>query len=175
MTRPLANLLTLLCALIAPGTARAQSAGEMAIKAAFLVKFGAYVDWPRGSGPVAICVVGRDPLGSALTGAAAGQLLDGRPIVVRRLESVSRDSGCAIAYLTGSTRQSVSAGLAALRSAPVLTVTDSRWNSARGMIHFQIASNRVRFHIDDRAAAAGGLGISSKLMALGLSVRARGR
>jgi hypothetical protein len=43
------------------------------------------------------------------------------------------------------------------------------------MIHFQIASNRVRFHVDDRAAAAAGLGISSKLMALALSVRTRGR
>jgi hypothetical protein len=161
--------------LLEPATACAQGASEAAVKAAFLVKFGAYVSWPRTSGPVTICMVGRDLLGVALSEAANGQQIDGRPVVVRRIDTVERASGCDIAYLSGSGRQSVPAALAALRSTPVLTVTDSRWNSARGMIHFQIASNRVRFHIDDRAAAASGLGISSKLLGLGLSVRARGR
>jgi ethanolamine utilization microcompartment shell protein EutL len=162
-------------ALVAPAPTLAQGAAEAAIKAAFLVKFGAYVEWPRAEGPVTICVVGRDPLGDALNQAVSGQQINDRPVTVRRLYSVAADSGCAIAYLVGSPRQSVPAALAALRSAPVLTVTDGRWNSARGMIHFQIASNRVRFHVDDRAAAAAGLGISSKLMALALSVRTRGR
>lgn len=165
-----AAYLLLAFALLAPASARAQGAGEAAIKAAFLVKFGSYVEWPRRSGPLTICMVGRDVLGAALDQAAAGQAIS-----VRRVEIVSAANGCDVAYLAGGARQSVPAALAALRSAPVLTVTDSRWNSARGMIHFQIASNRVRFHIDDAAAAASGLGISSKLMALALSVRTRTR
>lgn len=160
---------------MAPATAHAQGAGEAVIKAAFLVKFGAYVSWPAASGPVTICAVGRDALRDALSQAAAGQQIDGRAVTVRRLDQVAAGSGCDIAYIAGSPRQSVQAALAALRRAPVLTVTDSRWNTARGMIHFQIASNRVRFHIDDRAAAASGLGISSKLLGLALSVRMRGR
>lgn len=162
-------------ALLAPALARAQGPSEAGVKAAYLAKFGAYVTWPAASGPLTICAVGRDVLGDALDRAVAGQQIDGRPLVVRRLDSVGRDSGCSIAYLAGSSRQSVPAALAALRSAPVLTVTDSQWSNARGMIHFQIAQDRVRFHIDDRAAADSGLGISSKLLALALSVRARGR
>jgi hypothetical protein len=43
------------------------------------------------------------------------------------------------------------------------------------MIHFQVAQSRVRFHIDDRAAAESKLDISSKLLALALSVRGRGQ
>jgi hypothetical protein len=162
-------------ALLAPSIAYAQSASETAIKAAFLAKFGAYVSWPDVSGPIVICAVGDDALGNALERAAGGQQIDGRPLVVRKLDSVSRGSGCTIAYLAGSSRQSVAAALAALRSAPVLTVTDSRESNARGMIHFQLAQNRVRFYIDDREAAESGLGISSKLLALALGVRARGR
>lgn len=162
-------------ALLAPWVAHAQGASETAVKAAYLAKFGAYVNWPAPSGPIVICAVGRDVFGNALDQAVAGQQIDGRPLVVRKLDSVDADSGCTIAYLAGSAHQSVPAALAALRSTPVLTVTDSRWSSARGMIHFQVAQDRVRFHIDDRAAAESRLDISSKLLALALSVRARDR
>lgn len=160
-------------ALLAPWMAHAQGPSDTAVKAAYLAKFGAYVDWPGGRGPITICAVGKDVLGNALEQAASGQQINGRPLMIRKLDSVDRTSGCAIAYLTGSARQPVPAALVALRGAPTLTVTDSRWSSARGMIHFQVAQNRVRFHIDDQAASESGLGVSSKLLALALSVRQR--
>jgi len=160
-------------ALLAQPLAHAQPASEVAVKAAFLVKFGAYVGWPPGGGSVVLCLAGRDVLGSAIDAAAAGQRIDGRPIQVRRLEAVTRASGCDIAYLTGSTRQTVPAALGTLKGAPILTVTDSRWSSARGMIHFQVAQSRVRFHIDDREAGESGLAMSSKLLGLALTVRQR--
>ena len=143
------------------------------MKATFLVKFGAYVTWPAASGPITICVVGRDVFGDALDKAASGQQIDDRPIELRRLDTVDGDSGCDIAYLAGSRDQPIPAALEALRSAPVLTVTDSRWSNARGMVHFQISANRVRFHIDDREAAQSSLGISSNLLKIALSVRPR--
>ena len=165
--------LILLLALLAPLSVRAQSTSEAAVKAAFLVKFGDYVSWPPASGPMTLCLVGRDPLGAALDLSAAGQQVAGRPLQLRRLDTIAPGRGCDIAYLTGSSRQSVPAALTAVGTAPVLTVTDSRWSNARGMIHFQIAANRVRFHIDKRAATARGLDISSKLLSLALSVRQR--
>jgi hypothetical protein len=162
-------------ALLAPAPALAQSSREAAIKSEYLVKFGAYVAWPPGTGPVKLCVVGRDVLGRSLAAAAAGRSIAARPLVIERVDAVSGQSDCAIAFIVGSARQSVPAALEALRSLPVLTVTDSRWNKARGMIHFQIAAGRVRFHIDDRAAGESGLGISSKLLGLALTVRPRER
>jgi predicted RNA binding protein with dsRBD fold (UPF0201 family) len=122
---------------------------------------------------VTLCVIGRDVFGSVLDQAAAGEQIDGRRVQVRRMDAATPASGCNVAYLTGSARQSVPAALTVLRSAPVLTVTDNRWSSARGMVHFQIAANRVRFHIDDQAAAQSRLEISSKLLGLALSVRQR--
>lgn len=171
--RTLAALFLISAALAAP--AQAAPSAEAAVKATYIVKFGAYVDWPAqaSNGPLTICEVGRDPLGGALDEAAAGQTINGRPVVVRKIEEIGPGTGCDVAYLAGSPRQSVSAALAALRGAPVLTVTDARWSSARGMIHFEVVSNRVRFHIDDAQAAAGGLGISSKLLGIALSVRSR--
>ena len=159
--------------LLAPAAASAQTSSEAAVKAAFLIKFGAYVGWPPSAGPVKLCLVGRDVFGSMIDQAASGERIDGRPVQVQRTDSITRASGCAIAYLTGSARQGVPAALASLRGAPVLTVTDAQWSNVRGMIHFQVSANRVRFHIDERSAAEGGMTISSKLLGLALSVRQR--
>lgn len=146
----------------------AQAQGlEYAVKAAFLTKFAAFVSWPPGvsSGPVRVCVVGDDPFGAAIENAAAGQ------VVVRRLAAVDRGSGCQVLYASGSSRQSVAQALQAVRGAPVLTVTDAARGGPRGMIHFVVFQDRVRFHVDAAQAAQGGLSISSKLLALGLSVK----
>lgn len=154
--------------------AQAQGASEAAVKAAYLVKFGGYVDWPaQPAGPLTLCIVGRDPLGTAIDRAAASQQVNGRPIQVRRLTRLDRASGCAIAFVSGSPAQDVPAALGEVLGAPVLTVTDSRWSDARGIIHFQILRNRVRFHIDEKTAARCNLGVSSKLLAIALTVRSR--
>jgi hypothetical protein len=64
--------------------------------------------------------------------------------------------------------------LAALRGAPVLTITDAdRMPAAVGIIGFTIRDGHVRFDVDDAAAAANGLTISSKLLGLAYSVKHR--
>lgn len=152
----------------------AQGTSDAAVKAAYLVKFGGYVEWPAPApGVVTVCIVGRDPLGAAIDRAAAGQHVNGRPIQVRRLTRLDRGSGCAIAFVSGSPAQDVAAALGEVAGAPVLTVTDSRWSETRGMIHFQILRNRVRFHIDEKTAARCNLAVSSKLLAIALTVRSR--
>jgi hypothetical protein len=56
----------------------------------------------------------------------------------------------------------------------VLTVTDDQADPAEsGIINFVLENDRVRFAIDDGAAAANHLTISSKL--LGLATRVTGR
>jgi hypothetical protein len=160
--------------LLAAGPVAAQGVLEFPVKAAFLTKFAAFVSWPAGaapsSEPLQLCIVGADPFGVALdqsAQAAAGE----RPITVRRLAVVDRDSGCHIVYAAGSPRQSAAEALQAVGGAPVLTVTDSAHGPARGAIHFVVFQNRVRFHIDAAQAAQNGISLSSKLLALGLSVK----
>lgn len=177
-------LLALGVAAIAVGAAAAREAQaqplEAAVKAAFLPKFAPYVSWPPPATPApgepyVICVVGRDPLGTLLDDAASGERLGASPIVVRRLERVDRSSACHMAFLGGSGRQPVGAALATLGGAPVLTITDARIARERGMVHFDLKGGRVRFHIDAAAAHRAGLGLSSKLLSLALSVRQRAR
>jgi hypothetical protein len=63
--------------------------------------------------------------------------------------------------------------LASIGRQPILTVTDARAGSNRGIIHFATVSGRVRFFIDEAAAAQRGLSISSRLLNLAVAVRTR--
>ena len=156
-------------ALLAGGAAQAQ-VSDTAVNAAFIPKVARYVTWPpsaAGSGPLAICVIGDDPFGGALDQAASSQSVDGRPLVVKRLSSANGASVCAIAFVDGGHTGET---LAALGRQPILTVTDSRSSSQRGIIHFAVVGGRVRFYIDNAQAQARGLTISSRLLALAIRV-----
>jgi hypothetical protein len=145
-----------------------------AIKATYLYKFPPYVEWPDDTighaQQFAICIVGADPFGALLDRAVSGQQIDDRPVVVRRLAAFDPGAGCLIVFAAGPVHDI----LAAARGSPVLTVTDVGQGAPdKGIINFVIVDNRVRFEIDDRAAAQAGFTISSKLLSLALSIQPR--
>lgn len=150
---------------------------EYAVKATFLYKFAGFVDWPAAafesaSSPVSVCVLGSDPVAVLIDHAAAGQQVAERPVVVRHLQTLTGESGCHILYVAAN--MPAAAAQNAMRGMPVLTVTDSAGAaSARGIVTFVVQDNRVRFDIDDAAAAENGLTISSKLLSLARVVRPR--
>jgi hypothetical protein len=167
--------------LVCPPDAHAQANPlELAVKATYLYKFLPFVQPSRPTdtpptGTFTLCIVGTDPFGPVLDRALAGQTVGERSIAVMRLDVITGPQDCDMVFAAGSERQSIPAVLAAVRGAPVLTVTDAvRDPRAKGIINFVIVDNRVRFEIDDRAAADNGLTISSKLLSLAVYVRPRG-
>lgn len=166
-------------AALAGTSAQAVSApSEAAVKAAFLPRFARYVTWPPTvrpgtSAPIVLCTVGQDPFGPLLEQSVSSQGVGGHSIVVRRLSSAASVRGCHVAFVGGSADQPTGQLLAAIGRQPVLTVTDTRAGSQRGIIHFAIRSGRVRFFIDEAAAAQRGLSSSSRLLNLAVAVRTR--
>jgi hypothetical protein len=163
------------------GPASAQEPSlEYAVKATYLYKFAPFVEWPTNAaefpdGSFTICVVGDNPLGGLLDRAVHDQDVDGHTIEIRRLPSVTGNPGCAMMFVSGSDTRSASGVLAAVRGLPILTVTDGASNpDATGIINFVITDGRVRFDIDNAAAAASGLTISSKLLSLAVRVLGKG-
>lgn len=170
MTRARWALMTMMALwLTAPATTAHAQSLEYAVKANYLVRFAAFVEWPAetfagapADAPFVICVIGRDPFGRTLDDAAATQTAAGRRISVRRTTTLD---GCHVAYLgAGPTLEPV--------ARPVLLVSDDAVSSRRAMVHFVLVDNRVRFHIDQRAATQARLGMSSRL--LNLAVRTGG-
>jgi len=145
---------------------------EYAVKAAYLTKFGIYVDWPglAPGAPLNLCIAGTDPFGKALASAAESEQPGSRFIVVRRLPTITVESNCQIAFFSNndSTAPQI---IDSLRGSPVLTVSDSGGKGA--IINFVLKDNRVRFEIDDAAAAQNNLVLSSKLLGLAVNVKPR--
>ena len=172
MRRP-TLILALAAGLLWPATgAWGEPSLEAAVKAAYLFKFGAFVEWPASTfdsptAPMQLCVAGPDPFGAILDQAVRGQAIDEHPITVVRLDRVDKGAHCHILFVAASPRQSVAEALDRVRGAPVLTVTDAGASPAqRGVIDFVIKDAHVRFRIDGRTAGQDGLAISSKLLSL---------
>ena len=149
---------------------------EYAVKAVDLYKFGDFVDWPASvfessSSPVNLCIAGDDPFGSSIDALLAGRRIGERPVVVRHLTSVSRNSGCQILFVGGDDPQNIAPILNAVAGTGVLTVTDTGDAGTPGsIIRFVIDDDHVRFIIDVQAATANKISVSSKLLSLAVAV-----
>ena len=151
---------------------------EYQIKAAYLTDLGRFVaEWANRSKPLPddsfdICVLGQDPFGSALDAAVKGEKIGGSPVSAKRIPRPQDAPGCKVLFIASSEESQLSADLAALGTAPVLTVADiSDFVERGGMVQFVLDRNRVRFEINNAAAQRAGLTLSSELLKLARMVK----
>lgn len=153
---------------------------EYGIKAAFLCKFGNYVVWPAGpaSADAApgfhIGVLASTEIADELVSAASGQTVDGRAIVVRRIERGDSLDGLSILFIARTHAARTAEVLAAVKDKPVLTVTESAQGLASGaIVNFVIVDNKVRFDVSLGAAERSKLKISARLLGVARQVEGR--
>ena len=163
-------------AVSALGTSAQDRAVEYAVKATFLYKFAAFVEWPAGAftsaaDPLVICVAGNDGVTALVDDAALGQTVDGHALVVTHLAPGARMPRCHILYVAETARPAMAALVDSVAGAPVLTVVDGSAAAGSAVINFVVQGNRVRFDIDLKAAQRNRLAVSSKLLALAAAVR----
>ena len=174
MAPPLLRLaLFLLTSLVLPRAAA--QVREYDVKAAFLLNFTKFIEWPAdafadSNSPFAICIIGQDPFGSALDDVLKGETVAGRNIAIRRISDIPEPKSCQMVFTTEAGKEAV-AGLRRLGQG-VLTVGEGE-NFVRegGIIGFVIDNRRVRFDINRTAAEAAGLKVSSKLFTVARVVR----
>lgn len=147
------------------------------VKAVYLLNFGRFAKWPapnRTATPpaFAVCVLGHDPFGSALDATVAGESIDGRPVVTKRLASASDAAGCRILFISASEDAQLKRILDLIRGTPTLTVSDiPRFAEQGGMIQFVSEGNRVRFSVNVAATEQAGLTLSSELLRVAVTVK----
>jgi hypothetical protein len=150
----------------------ADDPSEYQVKAVFLFNFSHFVEWPATAyaapaDPFVIGLLGGDPFGARLDETVRNERVGERPIVVRRLHDAGELGGCQLVFIDRSQAPQLERVLAALGSRPVLTVSEIDGAARRGvMVEFATQNNRIGLRINDRAARAGGLVISSKLLRL---------
>lgn len=145
---------------------------EYRVKAAYLYNFLKFVEFPdAGTGPLVICVAGRNPFGTLL-----GELVRDEVVGTRRIEArviLEPEPGCHILFVPNAA--ATRAYLRAARDTPTMTVGESDTFIARGGVaNFYIEGENVRFEISPAAAARAKLRISSRLLNLARLVDASG-
>jgi hypothetical protein len=144
------------------------------VRAAFLLNFAKFVEWPavkgEQAGPLTFCVIGKDPLAEALLRATWGKTIEGRSLVVRQLNDVVAARSCHVLFVSAAQQNRFAEIVAAVRVWSVLTVGESdEFLEQGGIINFFMEARRVRFRINSEAAVRAGLRISSKLLQLAAS------
>jgi YfiR/HmsC-like len=147
---------------------------EYQVKAAYLLNFAKFVEWPADSrnGPITICVAGQNPFGGVLEETLRGEMVNDRPLALRLIQSA--DPACHIVFVPQGT-PTVLSYLRPLRDAATLTVGEAPdFINQGGIINFVLEDGKVRFQIDPKAAGRTDLRISSHLLRLARTSDRRG-
>ena len=169
----LPGLLLLVFGLICAKPQEAASV-ETRVKAAFLLNFAKFVEWPavHEKHPLCIGVLGKDPFGPVLDEIMTGKMIDGKPVQIKRLKQPSEASDCQILFVSNSERKRFTQIVSQMAARPVLTVSDVEdFTREGGMIRLFLDGNNFRFEVNLTAVEEGQIKLSSKLLHLGRVVR----
>lgn len=161
------------CSLVAAGLALAQDTALTAtadnVKAAYLFKLPAYVEWPpqhfeRADSPLIVGVLAADDVAEALAELSAGRTSSGRPVVVRRLRLDDELAGVHVLFVGDAARERAEELAAQTAAQNVLTVADVEAGSESSIIEFVIVNGRVRFEVQLDTAERHGLRLHAGLL-----------
>lgn len=142
---------------------------EYAVKAAFLVSFVKFMEWPQQGDTCVIAVFGSNPFGSALDKAADSKSTHDRRIVVRQFRP-DQPIECNLLFVP----QSESVRFERARShvgRGVIIVGEALGFAERlGHVNFIIENKRVAFEINRNTIRASGVTVSSRLLQLAKAV-----
>lgn len=157
---------------------------EYQIKAAYLYKFAAYVEWPattfpHANAPITIGVLGADDMEAALRDMTAKNSIQDRAVVIKRItqDTSLQDTSLTdihMLFIGQAESNRLKSLLESLQSQPVLIITEStNALSAGSIINFISIEERIRFEVSVIHAERNGLKISSRLLAVAQNIESR--
>jgi len=184
--RKLGPFLILACILVFGGNLSASSdkltptakriLTEAEAKAAFVLNFARFTEWPEGALPVAqqpirIGVSGQSPLSDELQRLSKGFLIQGHVVEIVVLENPEDRVECNVLLIENAERDTFLRYLATQAGKNVLVVGDkpetAKWGAA---IAFHPFNARLQFIVNRKAAHEHGLTFSSQLLKLAASI-----
>lgn len=150
-------------------------APEYALKAAFLLNFAKYVEWPSKAfedpkAPLVVGVLGRDPFGAHLDETLKGKFARGRPVKVRRFGRPRDVRDVHILFVPRGEEDKLSE-LRELPESLLLVGEGERFCRAGGVLSILIEEGRPRIEANPDAAARAELTIDAKLLKVARIVR----
>lgn len=160
----------LVLALLNPLAASAQAVPEPQLRAAYLVNFMKYVEWPGGGVTATICIYGRDTL-SAHLAPYEGRSVQGRELRVRRIFQFDQLADCQELYVAESDEERQAAVIKAAARLPVLTVGETAaFVQHGGALALLRQDSRIVFDINMAVVTRAGLRVSPQMLRLARDV-----
>jgi hypothetical protein len=162
-----------------PGSAdsrKRDTLAEYEVKAAFLLNFIKYVEWPAAragttSSDLVLCIAGENPFGEFLN-LLKDKNIRGRKLVIRNTVDQNNLVTSHIIFIPASEEYRLTAVMSTVNGLPILTVSEIPAFAQRGgMINFITVDNKIRFEINLDAAQHVGIQISSQLLKLARIVK----
>jgi hypothetical protein len=166
---------------LAAGAALAQTSvlhpaggpSEDSVKAAYVLKFLNYVEWPPSAinGPYVIGVANDDAMLAELQRQSAGRSINRREVKVRRIAADEPLGGVQVLFAGGRNERARQAVLQQASGQPVLLVSDAEGALQQGsMINFRLVDQRVRFEVALEPVRRAGLQLNTRLLSVAIAV-----
>lgn len=168
-------LVLLVFSIATPGSktlAQTKDPTEYEIKAAFLLNFAKFVEWPAEAfandvAPISLCVVRYDPFGSALDDTIRGKLINNRQLLARRINELPELKACQMVFVSEREEKRLPEILTSVKGSNALVVGESEDFAERGgSVQFYLENSRLRFAVNVDAVQRARLTVSSKLLTL---------
>jgi hypothetical protein len=169
LLRRLLAAATATCAVTIP--VRAQSSLEYNVKAALLVKFVRFIEWPERAfadpqSPVEVCVLAPNPFAEALAAALQGEMVGTRALTARDVKSASAGADCHLLFVPAGAESRAAALIRSPGSHTVTVGESRRFEQMGGAVSFVLEGGRVRFNVNLRPVEERGVRISARMLQL---------
>ena|SRR6266568_4846008 len=154
---------------------------EYQVKAAYLVNFPKYMDWPAGAfadtnSPITVAILGDADVANEFAGMIeGGKTVGGHPIVLKRItkeEEISSDYQ--VLFIATSERSRIAAILEKVKGSSILTVGESDdFLEKGGIINLVHRDRKIRLQVNLTAAGKAHLKISSRLLVVAEVVKGK--
>jgi YfiR/HmsC-like len=152
--------------------ARAQTASEYQVKAAYVYAFTKFVEWPSDSfassnAPIQMCVWNDSLFESELRRLTMGKSVAGHPVNVTALENAEESRKCHLLFVNSRPGAELRHVLDVLHGASVLTVGGSKgFIEAGGMINLVTQDEHIGFQVNHKLAKQAGIQMSARLLSV---------
>jgi hypothetical protein len=145
---------------------------EAQVKAAFLLNFPKYVEWPatafaETNSPIVVAILDADSVADEFSTMSEGRIIDGHPVRLQRITALEQCHGCHILFIGSARTRKLPDLLPKLRGLNVLTVGESDdFLDVGGMINLARRDRRITLEVNMDSVREARLKVSSKLLAL---------
>lgn len=144
---------------------------EYQLKAAYLLNFVAFTEWPANLGNnLVLCIYGPDPFGVDID-TFQGENVNGRVLQLMRISSAAQLMECNVVFISSEVVSNLRRVLDYTDNKPILTIADSPGAAASGVnLNMNMEQDKITFEVNLAAANSNRLSISFQLLRLAKKV-----